>query len=661
MLADEVAGSAPQTTDEPGGDEPASGRWGDLAARTVTVLATAGLVLAYALPNGTYDVVLRQQYGLVIWAVVALGFATGLLPRARPSRVALILAGALAAYVAWTGLSLAWSESAERTTAELARGLDYLGLLVLLGSVLDRRLWRSAAAGLAVGAITVCALSVASRLFPGGFPPDTVDRLFATDRLSYPFGYWNAVAAWGAMTCAICLVWGANDGPVWRRALWMAGLPIAGTMIYLSYSRAGVGGVVVALIAVLAFSRRRWVALVEAGVAGFGVAVVIATIRAHPQIAHATGTRGAGSVLAVLLFACALSAFSAWLCSIGRGDRWGLPRSGARWFAGACTVVAVVLGIGFGPHLISKGWHEFRNPALPSAGSNPTQRLTTLSGTRYNLWSVAVGAFDNHLLTGTGAGTYEFVWNRNQKDTEFVLNAHSIWFETMAELGVPGLIAMIAFAAGAVAVLVRVRRRARRPMTVAAAGAPAAAFVVFLLHASVDWMWQSTAIAVLALAGVAAASARLASGKLQLRWWGRGAIALAAALAAVAQIPGIQSTLELRRSQAAEQRGDGPHALAWAHAAVNSEPWAATTYDQLALVQESAGNLAAAAADLRHAIANEPTDYTHWLLLARVQTERGDAVLAARDYARAHSLQREGVVFNLPLPLPRSVIELAGG
>src|SRR5207302_228802 len=123
-------------------------------------------VLAYALPGGTYDVVIRQEYGIALWWVLGIGFALGLLPRARVPRPALLLIVALLAYAAWTAISLSWTDSSERTFAEIARVLEYIGFVVLIVSVVDRRTWRAAAMGLGTGALVVCALAVASRLAP---------------------------------------------------------------------------------------------------------------------------------------------------------------------------------------------------------------------------------------------------------------------------------------------------------------------------------------------------------------------------------------------------------------------------------------------------------------------------------------------------------------
>ena len=118
-----------------------------------------------------------------------------------------------------TAASLTWSASSERTTLEVARVVDYLGLVVLLGTVLDARTWRPAAAGLGFGALLVSALALGSRLIPAAFPADTVAGALHFDRLSYPLGYWNAVAAWGAMSATFGLAWSAHDKSRASRAL----------------------------------------------------------------------------------------------------------------------------------------------------------------------------------------------------------------------------------------------------------------------------------------------------------------------------------------------------------------------------------------------------------------------------------------------------------
>ena len=91
----------------------------------------------------------------MVWGLLALGFAFGLLPRSRPARVAAIPFAAICLLALWTALQLSWTQSDERTFAELARYLHYTGLLLLIWSVVDVRNWRAAAAGLVFAALVL--------------------------------------------------------------------------------------------------------------------------------------------------------------------------------------------------------------------------------------------------------------------------------------------------------------------------------------------------------------------------------------------------------------------------------------------------------------------------------------------------------------------------
>jgi O-Antigen ligase len=607
-----------------------------------------GLVVLYAMRGGSYDVIVRQEYGLVIWWLIAVGVGLGLLPRSRPHPVVLVLLATLLAYAGWTALSLLWTESSEQTTAEIARVLDYLGLVTLLAIIFDRGTWRRAAMGIGAGAMFVCALAVASRLDPSAFPIDQAARVFRADRLDYPFGYWNAVGAWAAMSAAMGLAWSSHDPSRIRRALALAFVPVACVASYLTYSRATVGATALALLVVLAASRNRITATIHAIVAAAGTGLAILAIRDAPQIARATGTHGAGSVFGSLLFALAACAGVAVLTGWLGSDRLRVPSVWARRIGGPVAAALLVAALVVGPHFAGRAWHSFKNTGSNAAqSSNPSARLTNLSGTRYNLWKVALDSFTAHPADGTGAGTYQFVWSRNQRDSESVRNAHSLWLENMSDLGAPGLLLIIAVAVAALAVAITARRQSRRHVTAGAAAAMVAMFVVYLLAASVDWMWQSTAVTVLALSCVAVAGARLTRGRWRPRWPLRAVIVAGALVAGALQVPGLLSTAEIRQSQAAARSGNLDKALAWARDAASAEPWSASAYLQQGLVLESEGRLTDAASDVRHAISHERSNWVHWLILARIETERGHYRAALRDDNQAHVLGRQAQVFGL--------------
>ncbi len=613
--------------------------------RLITFFAAAGGLVAYALRGGgSYDLVTFEEYGVVIWWVLALGVALGLLPRARLSRSVLLLLAALAAYSGWTALSLMWTQSSELTTVEIARSLDYLGLVALVGSLLDRDNWRMAAAGLGFGGMIVCLVALGTRLVPSVFGVDHLDAFLHSDRLSVPFGYWNAVAAWGAMCTALALAWSAHDSSRIRRAVALGLVPLAMATTYLTYSRAGLFGAGLGLIAVVALSRNRITALVHAAVAAAGAALVVIAIRDAGEIAHATGTRGAGEVIGALLFGAALGVGTALLTRRTGVDRWRAPTRLRRPLALLAVLALLVPGAALAP----RAWHSFtRNSNSATPNTNTTARLATLSGTRYPVWKAAFKEFMAHPADGTGAGTFEFTWDQRSKTLEFVRDAHNIWLENMSELGLPGLLLIVAVAVAALAVAAEARLRARRGVSVGAATAFLAVMLVYLMHASVDWMWESTAVTVLALGGVAIVGGRLSGARPRLRMPVRAALFAVAAVAALAQLPGILSNKDIRRSQAAAQAGDVPAALALARDAVSAEPWSASAHEQEALVLESTGALLGAKRQESEAVSHETSNYVHYLVRARIESELGQLNAAVRDYDQARSLRPHAAVFAI--------------
>ncbi len=83
----------------------------------------------YVIRGGSYDLLPRQEIAVGIWWILAAGFAAGVLPRAKPT-LGLAPVAALLLLGAWTALSLIWTQSDERTVAEAARVVGFLGLML---------------------------------------------------------------------------------------------------------------------------------------------------------------------------------------------------------------------------------------------------------------------------------------------------------------------------------------------------------------------------------------------------------------------------------------------------------------------------------------------------------------------------------------------------
>lgn len=608
------------------------------AAAAFVLVAAA--VLVAALEKGAYDVVTRQEGGVLVWWFLALAIAAGVLPRTKPGRAGALAIAALAAMAVWAAVGLAWTSSAERTYLEIARVVVHLGVLVLAATALGPSSWRAAVAGAATGAAAVCAFAVLSRLDPGTFGADTAADAFGINRLSRPLGYWNALGAWAGMTAALGLGLGAHARHPLARGAATAIVPLAVTTSYLTYSRASIGGTLLGALVLLVVSRNRWTVALHAAAGLIAGALVVLTVRGHSDVAEGVSTAGAGTIGAVLLAAMLGAAAVAGVSGLVGSDRLRMPRTAGR-VAGIASVVLIAGAAAAG---IAANADDIRDslttlPANATATADPAARLTNLNGTRPQIWEVAADEFSAQPLTGSGPGTFEFVWSQSGKASEFVKDAHSLYLETLSEQGIPGLLLLMTFVAGIAWAAVRALRAFPDGPDRGAAAAATAALAAFLFGAGLDWLWEATAVTVLALLLLGALIAATGTPAPRLPVAPRLALGLAALLAGLVLVPGIVAVSEVRRSQDAVDDGDRVAALRHATRAVEAEPWAATPYVQRALVLEGQGRLRAAAVDLRRAIDREPENWRQQLLLARVETERGRLRAALDAYDRAQQLR----------------------
>jgi hypothetical protein len=610
----------------------------------LTALIAAGLLIM-ALRGGSFGTVERLEGSIALWWVLGLGVAFGLLPQRRPSRPALVAMLALLALACWTTVGLLWTDSAERTTAEAVRVLGYAGLVGLVGCTFAARDRRIVVGALTAVAGVVCILALLSRLAPDILTSATHRSGFHPNRLDYPFNYWNALGCWAVMTLAAALALSVDSRSRWVRSAALALASITPVVAYLTYSRAALAGAVVATIAVILLSARRWLAVWHAAVVVIGATVVVVTIRASPEIARASGTAGRGTV-AVALVLAALAALA--IAALEPAERIAALRMPRRAWqtAVACIGAAVLIAaVVVGPSLARKAWRSFQQPTeLRTA--DPSQRLTSLSGNRHDLWAVAFDQFEAHPLGGIGAGTFEFAWNQDPRRSSHVVDAHSLYLESFAELGLPGgLLVLLAMGVLLVPALRAPPREADGTARAATAGA-AAAFLVFCIAAGVDWMWESTAVCALGLVLGTIAVADTAPSLARVRWPLRAGVTLVAIAAILVQLPLFAAASAIRSSQQAVTDGRFVDALTDATDAAESETWGASGFLQRALVLEQVGRLGPAEVAARRATELEPTNWQLWLVLGRIRAERGNVAPALAAVARARSLNPRSPLFQ---------------
>lgn len=623
-------------------------------------LAQAGLpfllVLYLGLRGGGYDVIVRSEIGIAAWWIVLFGVAAGVLPRARIPRGAWIVFGLLAAFALWTALGIAWSESAERSVAEVGRVAALLGVFTLAVCVQGRDGLERTVSGVAAAITTICAVALLSRLHPQWFPALEAPELMpiAQARLHYPINYWNGLAAFAAIGVPLLLAIATSGRSTLLRALALAAVPVLCLTAFFTLSRGGLGEIGVGVALLFALHPRRLSLLLVTAVAAVGSAILVAAANQRDALTDGLTSAAALSqgdeMLAMSLVVCAGVGLLG--AAIGLAARYGIgprpsitPRQAGIGATSAVIVVLIALLAIDAPGRLGNAWEEFKEP---TPGRGP-ERFESLSGSgRYQLWQTAVEANETAPLIGIGPGTYEYYWARHGTRPGFVRDAHSLFLEAAAELGIVGLILALAFIfAPFVVALTRLSRmNPLRRISIAGALSGCAAFAT---AAAIDWAWELTVLPVAFFLLAAAVLCAREPGEDELpashRFVRLTLPSLSLVAVVIVAIP-MASTEAIGQSQANVQNGTLSDALSEATTAEAIQPYAATPKLQQALVLELRGNLPAAVQAARSATHEEPTNWRTWLVLSRLEAQAGNPGRATAAYRRARSLNPRSRIFQ---------------
>jgi hypothetical protein len=633
-------------------------RGGD-PSRVLAFVAPFALVLYLALKRGGYDVIVYSQVGVLVGWFLLVAALSGTMVSLRHGSMRWVAIGLLCALALWTALAWTWADSWDRAAAETARVITYAGVFTTTALLARRRYLTEILSGVAAAIATVVILALGSRFAPSLFPANDTATFLPTvaNRLAYPLNYWNAVAALVALAVPIAIERAAFSPRLALRAAWAAVLPLMALTIFLTFSRGGALALGVALIVLFLVSPRRLALLgpLVLGAGGGTILIAAATQRTAVEdgtVSAATQHQGTEMAIAALVVAVGVAFLQVAFTlahSHGNVPARLIPsrRLRRRILAGA-AVAALIAAIALqAPERLSDQWQSFKTPqlALPTSQENRIERFQSASGHgRYQFWEAAVDAAREKPLTGIGPGSYEFWWAKNGSLPWFVRNAHSLYMETLAELGVVGLALVLGFLAFVLAAGVQAARRVRYH---APAGAAAtAALAAFATSAALDWIWQVPAVPVafLVLAGaLVSAGARARSGPA--RPWSRVALVVASVAATIPLVMLAASASSVRASQLDAQRGKLDAGLESAQRAADFQPSAASPRLQQALVMELQRNFAAAAVSAEAATKRDPSDWRNWLVLARIRGENGDAAGAVAAYRRARALNPRSPIF----------------
>ena len=454
---------------------------------------------------------------LVLATLAAAGAAT------RPSAAALTGAGALVLLAGWTAASVAWSPTPAGARDEaLLTGLYAIALLVPLFG-LPRAGEQERALSLVMAALALLGAASAARLSVAHYPA----ALLFAGRLDFPVSYVNAAAALFALGFWPAVVLAARrSSPFALRAGALGSGSLFLALVVAAQSKGAVLGLVLsaALLFALAPDRLRLLpaSLLAAAPAGAAVVPLTAPYRsASTAAAHHVGWTALAVLVAGGVLGLAYAAVDRRV-TVGNELRRRIGRALLALLAvavlsgGAAFFATVHSPEGF----VTRRWDAFRQPQNGRIGSS---HLASLGSNRYDFWRVALDEARTHPLLGIGGRGFYSAYLQHRRSPETPLRAHSLYLDTLAEEGVPGLLLLLV---GVCAPLVVLARRLRRPAAVAAFGAG----VCFFTHAAVDWIWTVPVVGVpaLLLVGIGCAG----DDGRPLRRWASTTVAVAAVAAA---------------------------------------------------------------------------------------------------------------------------------
>jgi hypothetical protein len=439
-------------------------------------------------------------------------------------------------------------------------------------------------------------------------------------------------------------------------------MPLLILTVYFSSSRGGVIAAGIGLAALVALGPARPRVLAGLCLGGVGGAVLVLVAHRMHALVDDLGTGTAASqgdrlLVITLLVVAAVGFMRYWVD--GPLARVRIPR---RMVVAVLAVTGIAVVAGLAAANPAARWHDFKTagktggktPGAESGGRFGSHLVSDSSSGRYQYWSAALDAFSTSPVKGIGAGGYEAWWHQHGSLPRPIRDAHSLFFETLGELGIVGLAILLAFF-GVVAVA---GVRARTRFGGAEVGATLAVLAAGVFSAAIDWTWELPACfgLVVVVAGLltgpavqpayATSAAEAISGSPATRRLRLGIATLLVAWTAICAGGVLFLTeFKLNSSRNAANSGDLVVAADDARQASKLQPWAAEPLVQLSLVQALGQELKPANRSIDEAIDRAPDDYRLWLVKGELEFRLGHKEKSRRAVDQARRLNQ---VMSLP-------------
>jgi O-Antigen ligase len=447
--------------------------------------------------------------GLFILGLLAVAVVAGdrLAEVAPATWVAL---GLLAAFTAWSYLSMTWSAVPAVAWDGANRTALYLAVFALFAAVR----WEPLAAGVWVGLFSLAVAAVALVDFAGVVRTPSPLGHFIYGRYNGPIEYPNGSAGLELMAAWPAVLFAAQRAVPWLLRGFLAAA--AGLLVELALVSQSRGAVVATAATAIVF-----LLVVPTRVRGILTGILIAlcvlpashalldvyrVVSAHGD-AHAALVRAARAMswsCGALLVATLAVAFADSRVSLSGARARTVKAAVAVILAVAAVAGVVVIAARTDPVArVRHDWHQFTATPKPYGVGlgNPTSHFAAnpLSGNRYDVWRVAWHQFRRKPLTGAGADNFAVDYFRERRSQEEPVYPFSIELRTLGQTGLVGSVLLGGFLVACAAAFVQRRRGAGQAVVVSAALLVA---VQWFAHGSVDFFWEIPGLAAPAFAAL---------------------------------------------------------------------------------------------------------------------------------------------------------------
>jgi hypothetical protein len=462
--------------------------------KAIVLLALAAIAAYGMLKDGIYteDLWLPVATGVLALLLVTL-FVRGYYQDV-PS-AGWIMAGFLGALVGIKGLSMAWSISQTETINEVIRSSMYLAVFVVGLAALTSGRQVGPLMDICVLIITALAgYGLLEMIDPVQYPTASFDGV----RIDSTLGYANSTAVVLGIGVTLALA----RTTAMRNAL-LRGLYAALTLalifaLYFTLSRGGIGSLVVGVIFLYALTSNRLQMLANLLLISAPGAWLLWRVQdlegfmqagASEQQRVAAGAAFSNDLIVALVAVFVLQAGYALLA-----NRYELMSLGRRAL-GALVLGGAVLAVGVGAFVIVDRYGGIGQTyetlvSNPSQTENVGERLASLSiGNRAEYWPLAWEEWKQRPLTGTGAGTFQYVWLEYRPDTKGAKQVHNLYLEQGTETGVFAFLALVGFVVTLVGYSARATWRSQGGERRILLAGLVSALMVYLVSSFIEWHW----------------------------------------------------------------------------------------------------------------------------------------------------------------------------